>query len=241
MTANSLQAWVAILGALLTAVAGLLQYFTYRSRRDRMAAIGAAFSATVGSLASDSEIQRIAAAVLLRRFMRRGTEQGGARAPYRREAVEVITGVLRQVQAGQFQKALADGLRFAGSLAAADLQRCNLKDAYLGRKADDRSGLDLRQADFYGADCTGASFRGVLAAGAVFYEAVLDSAVFAGADLRGADFRMARLAGAEFSGARIGGARFQGATSVPREVAELLGDELVARQGAEVGARVTAR
>lgn len=241
MTASSIQAWVAIVGTLLTAAAGLLQYFSYRSRRDRLAAVGAAFSATVESLTSDSEIQRIAAAVLLRRFMRRGTEQAGAGGPYRLEAVEVTAGVLRQVPAGQFQKALADGLRYAGSLVGADLQRCNLKDAYLGRRTGDRSVLDLSDADFYGADCTGASFRDVVAVGAAFYEAVLDGAVFAGADLRRADFRMARLSGVNFSGARIGGARFQGATDVPDEVSDLLGNGLVANDGAEVGRRAVVR
>jgi uncharacterized protein YjbI with pentapeptide repeats len=102
-------------------------------------------------------------------------------------------------------------------LSDADLQHCNLKDAYLGRKAGDRSCLDL--------------------ANAVFYGAILGKAVFVGADLQGADFRMARLDGAKFTGARIGGAKFEGATSVPDELLSALGEDLVAPEGARVGAR----
>ena len=235
MSASSIQAWVAIVGALLTAALGLSRYFSYKSKRDRMAAVGAAFSTTVESLASDSEIERMAAAVLLRRFFDRGTEQGQGGAPYMRETVEVIAGALRQTQSGLLQKVLADGLRYAHTLVSADLQRCNLRDAYLGRKPGDKLRLNLSNADLFGADCTGASFRDVIANGSVFYEATLEGTVFIGAELKNADFRIAHLSGAKFSGAKIEGACFKEATDVPLEVAELLNDDLVGISGAEVG------
>jgi uncharacterized protein YjbI with pentapeptide repeats len=235
MSASSIQTWVAIVGALLTAVVGLLQYFRYRSRRDRMAAVGAAFSSTVASLASDNEIERMAAAVLLRRFFNRHTEQGAGRAPYKAETVEVIAGLLRQTQPGLFQKVLADGLRYANDLVSADLQKCILRDAYLGRRQDDKRRLDLSKADLWAADCAGASFRGVKAHHAVFYGAGLEGTVFIGAELQMANFRKARLAGARFSGAKIEGACFRGAEDVPPEVSELLNDDFVGLPGAEVG------
>jgi uncharacterized protein YjbI with pentapeptide repeats len=235
MSTSAIQAWVAIIGALLTAVLGLLRYFNYKSKRDRMTTVGASFSTTVESLMSDSEIERMAAAVLLRRFFDRGTEQGRGGAPYKRETVEVIAAVLRQVPSGLFQKVLADGLRYARNLVSADLQRCNLRDAYLGRKPGDKRCLNLSNADLFGADCTGASFREVIAKGSVFTEATLEGSVFIGAKLQQADFRRARLSGARFSGAYIEGARFEGAHDLPQEVAELLDDDLVGIPAAIVG------
>ncbi len=243
MSTSSIQVWVAIVGGLLTAILGILRYFNYKSRRDRLAAVGAAFSATVQNLASDNEIDRMAAAVLLRRFFERRTEQGKG---YRRETVDVIAGVLRQAQkSGPFQKALADSLRYAKKLISADLQRCNLTDAYLGRKQGDKHRLNLSNADLFGADCTDASFREVIAIGTVFYQAKLEGAVFVGAKLQEADFRDAKLQkadfrnaclkGAQFSGAKIEGARFQGARDLPPELSGLLSDDLVGLSGAEVG------
>jgi uncharacterized protein YjbI with pentapeptide repeats len=251
MSASSVQAWVAIVGGILTAVVGLLQYFRYRSKRDRMASVGTAFSATVESLKSDDEIERMAAAVLLRRFLERGTEQGGRGRPYKSETIEVIAGILRSLQTDEdkdkekhnFQKVLADGLRYARDLTSADLQRCNLRSAYLGRKPGDKWRLNMANADLFGADCTEASFREVVANEAVFYEATLERAVFADAKLRGADFRNACLKGAKFEGACLEGARFggakiegacfAGAVDIPQEVTECL-DGFVGKSGAEV-------
>lgn len=238
MAASSAQAWVGIIGGLLTALVGLLQYFRYQSRRDRMASVGAAFAATMESLTSDDDIERMAAAVLLRRFLDRKTEQGGRRRPYKKETVEVIAGILRYQQADNgdpiYQKALADGLRYARKLGSADLQRCNLRDAYLGRKPGDKWRLNLSNSDLFGADCASASFREVIANNAVFYEATLEKAVFIDAALRRADFREARLKGAKFRGAKIEGARFAGAHDIPREVSELLNDNFVGVPGAKV-------
>ena len=47
LTAAQWQAWVAVVGGLATAIVGLLKYFDFRSRRERAAAAGAAFIATV--------------------------------------------------------------------------------------------------------------------------------------------------------------------------------------------------
>jgi len=237
MSTSAIQAWVAIIGALLTAVLGLFRYFNYKSKRDRMTAVGTAFSATVKSLTSDDEVERIAAAVLLRRFFDSGTEQGRGGAPYRKETVEVIAGVLRKTGSGLFQKVLADGLRYAHkhNLVSADLQGCNLSGAYLGRKLGDKRVLNLSKADLFQANCAGASFREVKAKGTVFVDAKLEGTVFTGADLQNANFRGAHISGATFSGAKIEGTCFRGALDVPSEVAELLNDDRVGLSKAEVG------
>src|SRR3954471_3636859 len=132
----SVQAWIALVGGLGTAILGLLKYFDYRSKRDRQTMVGQTFNETVSSLASDDEIKRLAAAILLRRFFDRRTEQGAAGAPYQHEAIRVIAALLRTAETGQFQKLLADGLAFAPTLERADLQECNLAGAYLGDRPD---------------------------------------------------------------------------------------------------------
>jgi hypothetical protein len=234
VSAEVVQGWVAVVGALGASLLGLFKYFRYRSKRDRIAEVGASFALTVEALASDNGTSRMAGAVLLRRFFDRRTEQGAMGGPYVKETVEMMAGMLREEQPPHLQKVLADGLRYAIDLRGADLQNCNLQNAYIGRKAGDESVVDLSRADLYAARCERASFKGVRAREAVFMGADLTKAVFTEADCTGADFRYSKLAGAKFGGARIGGARFTEADGVPEEVASLLDERGVGRPEAVV-------
>jgi hypothetical protein len=220
MTAAA-QAWIAVGGAFLTAVVGLLKYFNYRSRRDRIALVGKEFSQVVEALSSDDELKKAAGAILLRRFFDRRSEMGSPRTPYEKEAIGVIAALLRKVEPGDFQKLLADSLAYAPSLRGADLQHCVLTGAYLGVRPGRR--VDLSAADLFEADLTGASLKGATAHGTVFYRASLRRTVFEGADLREADFREADLDGAKFAGAELAGAKFQGATNLPDDVSGVTG------------------
>ena len=150
------------IGALILTAMG---YAGFQRRRDRRAAIRETFDQVVASLASNDEITRLAAAILLRRFFDENSELGifnlrlGAwrrTTPYAQEAINVIAAVLRGVETGNFQKLLADGLAFAPDLQGADLQRVNLQNAYLGPH---RKVTALVGADLYRADVSGASFR----------------------------------------------------------------------------------
>jgi uncharacterized protein YjbI with pentapeptide repeats len=230
MTAAA-QAWIALIAAFVTAMVGVLKYFNYRNRRDRVALVGQSFSETVDALSSKDEIKQLAAAILLRRFFDRKTEQGSAGAPYQQEAIRVIAALLRTTETGQFQKLLADGLAYAPTLQEADLQACNLTGAYLGRRPGRR--VDLSHADLFQADLTRASLKGAVAVRTVFYDATLVGTVFEGADLTDADFRDADLADASFEDAVLSGARFSGATNVPRQILESLDAEQ--RMPARVG------
>lgn len=250
MTATALQAWIAVAGALLAGVLGIFRYFAYRTRRDRISLVGQAFNSTVEGLSSDADAKKLAAAILLRRFFDKETEQGAVGKPYEREAIAVIAALLRNTPAGELQKLLADGLAYASSLEAADLQECNLSRSYLGqrqrsvvahasirllsakrrsfRRIDDlgRSSasvpINLTGADLFHADLTSASLRDAIAENAVFYTAIARRTVFEGAHLEGADFREAELEGARFIGAWLERAKFEGALNVPREVSQLL-------------------
>lgn len=198
--------------ALLGTLLGILRYFNYRTKRDRIAAVGTAFETVVDALASENDVKRLAAAIRLRRFFDPASEVGAARAAYARDALGVIAGILREQPAGNFQKILADGLSHAPSLVGADLQRTNLQGAYLG-------GTDVSSADCYRADLSHASLKRAVARETVFYEARLVGTVFTEADLRGANFFRADLSRARFTGARLAGANFGGSRDVPMEIA----------------------
>jgi pentapeptide repeat protein len=249
--APALESWIAVVGSLLTAVFAIVRYFNYRSRRDRVSIVGQAFTSTIDGLGAEGEPKQLAAAILLRRFFDAETEQGAAGVPYGREAIGVIAALLRTARTGELQKLLADGLAYAPSLQGADLQGCNLSQAYLGKRLrasvphgsarllaasrlvlpwirpryeeDVRvSSVDLTEADLFDADLSGASLRGAIARRAVFYTALASGAVFEEAHLEGADFRRAKLAGARFRGAYLEGAKFNEAEDIPPEIAQLL-------------------
>lgn len=224
---SAVQGWIALVGGLGTALLGLLKYFNYRSRRDRISAVGLSFNQLIDSLASADPVRQSAAAILLRRFFDPRTEQGVSGTPYQREAVAIIAALLRtHTEGSELQKLLADGLAYAPTLRGADLQQCCFVGAYLGRRT--RNPVDLSDADLFEADLTGASLREVIGQRTVFYRATLRGTVFEEADLTGADFREADLEGARFRGARLTGARFADARGMPASVAELLGEDSVA-------------
>jgi hypothetical protein len=232
MATGDIQVWVGILGTFVTVGATVSSVLGFQRRRDRTAAVGSAFREIVDALASENATTQMAAAILIRRFFDAHAEQGSSGTPYASESVAVIAGLLRQTPTGQFQKALADGLRFAPSLADADLQGCNLERAFLGVKRPDKRVPNLERADFFEANLSGASLRGARANEAVFFGAELANTVlrdaqlvganFRGALLRGADFRGATLTGADFVEADIEGARFSGAVGIPDEIAPYL-------------------
>jgi hypothetical protein len=222
MSTSSVQVWVGIIGTLATIVVSILGVLHFQGRRDKAASVGSAFRNITDDLASDNATRRMAAAVVIRRFFDVRSEQGLGRTPYAKEALSVIAGLLRSEEAGHVQKALADSLRDAPSLKGADLQGCNLTEAYLGRKDADDKRADLTGADLFGADLTRASLKGIVAQGTAFRNAVLSRTVLTGADLRGANFSWAKLDGAKFDGARVEGALFEGAIDIPPDIASRL-------------------
>ena len=225
------------IGTLLTGLAALagaaitvFQYFKLTTYRDQLASSRKWFDDVVVSLSSEKEIDKLAGAILLRRFFDPDSEVNppgkdpDRKTPYAPEAVNVIAAILRGQPTGNFQKLLADGLAFAPSLHRADLQRTNLQNAYLGSRGDRMT--NLSQADFYRADLSGASLKGANASGAVFYQARMTDAVLRNADLRDANFYEADLLGANFDGAKLAGAKFGRARNVPAELTPFIEEEV---------------
>lgn len=86
----------------LAGLLGTFKYSSYRTRREKMVAVGEAFNFVVNPLASDVELKRLAAAILLRRFFDPKTEIGIEDTPYAGEAVNVISAFLRTQKTGPF-------------------------------------------------------------------------------------------------------------------------------------------
>jgi hypothetical protein len=213
--------------AVLAGILGVLKYFDYRTSRDKKMLVRRAFDSVVNSLASNVEVERMAGAILLRRFFDHKTEVGISGTPYWKEAVYVTAAILRGQVTGNFQKLLADGLAFAPGLERADLQKTNLQFAYLGSRktAGSPSGqvtTDLSYADFYRADLSWASLKRAKALGAIFYQARMHNTVLTGADLREANFFEADLKGAKFDEAQLRGADFKSARNIPLAIASKL-------------------
>jgi hypothetical protein len=219
---------IAISGAIVTA----WRFLGIKSRYEKMAAVREGFRSVIDSLASGNEIMMLSGAVLLRRFLQPHTELGLDKTPYAHECVLVITAILRDERQlpEAIQKILADSLAYAPNLRAADFQRTNLRNAYLGDRI--RKGIDVSDADFYRANLTKASLKGITAKKTVFYKSVLKQSVLRGADLTGADFRQANLEGADFDQAELldaqfddavlAGARFKNARNLPTGITDKL-------------------
>jgi hypothetical protein len=215
---KNLAAFATGLTAVIGAIIAALQYLnaTLTKHREKVAAVRRSFEGVLTSLASENEVDKLAGAILLRRFFDPTTEVNTKDTPYAAEAINVIAAILRGQPSGNFQKLLADGLAFAPSLRRADLQRTNLHNAYLGSRGNKI--VDLAYADFYRADLSGASLKGAKACHAVFYQARMTSAVLRDADLRGANFFEADLCGVNFDGARLANATFERTRNIPPEL-----------------------
>ena len=204
---------------LVAAIYGVLQFVRIKSRREQQAEIRSAFALTVQGLSSDDPVERMVAAILLRRFYDRNSEFSLRPHWYRWkhpiypvDTTRVLTAMLRQEPTGPLQKLLAEGLAYAPSLVLADLQQVNLTEAFLGhREGQKRPPIDMSKADLFGADLSGASLRGATARSTVFYRAKAVKAKFVLADVAGANFKESDVRGAVFSGANLRDANFTGA------------------------------
>jgi len=218
---NLAAAGLAVIGALL----GLGQYYSFRTKRDRIAEVGRAFASVVAGLGSDSLVERLANAALLRRFWDPASEYG-KRLPYAEDAVKVAAAGLKQEPTGPVQKLLADELRTAPRRTARSFQRANLRDVYWG--ADTNRGekrVSLKKADFFRADLSQASLRNAVLTEAQFREAHLVGAKLIGANCSKTNFEYANLRGADFTDAKLRGARFMDASNVPLGIIEHLNDK----------------
>lgn len=130
---NSIIAGTTALVSLIAAVLAIFKYFDVRSKREQREMVGAAFKEVVSTLAGADRVERLASAILLRRFFSANSEYAKPDMPYAAEAIDVIASTLRGEPTGDVQKVLGDGLAYVSSrdLTHKDFQRVNLTDVYL--------------------------------------------------------------------------------------------------------------
>lgn len=213
---------VTLLGLLFTIFKIYEKNIYAKITKARLENIRESFYKVVKGLSSNNPSEKIASAILLRRFFNPESEFAVEatkknNVPYSDETINVLAGLLRYEKTSDFQKILGDGLSFAQNLNEADLQRTNLQNVYLSRK-----GLSLIKTDFFGADLSRASLKNVNAEGAIFYEARLENTVFVGTNLKKANFSNANLLNANFGGANLEGANFFGAVNIPTYILDNL-------------------
>lgn len=208
------------------------RYVSANSKEKKLISVKASFVAIVEQLSASSETEKISAAILLRRFFDANTEMGLRGRPFKKEAVNLISGMLKVEPAGRLQKTLAEGLIYAVSVINQDLQKVNLHDVHLGKSLDYKLLTfrwtlkfwkhprlnffmqrfpDFTGSDFYKSDLSKASFSNCDLVGCVFYQADCRETVFKHAKAMQANFEEADLEGANFLGANLKGATFEGA------------------------------
>ena len=208
--------------ALFTIVGAILSFYIYdylgiKSKRVKVAEAKDSFDKIVGNLSYADKTTKLAAAIMLRRFLDRQNKR--KRTFLFQESVNVISSMLKVLPTGIFQKTLADGLAHAGNLARVDLQKTNLQDVYLGRK--DETVITVTDTDFYLADLSYALLEHV-SGKAIFYRAILFCTQIKNSDLTGSSFREADLTRVNFKNVILKDADFTDALNVPLRIKEKL-------------------
>lgn len=223
---------LSIIGVLLALVVTLWRYVSANSKQAKLSSVKASFISIVEQLSASSETEKISAAILLRRFFDAKTEMGLKGRPFKKEAVNLISGMLKVEPVGRLQKTLAEGLIYAVSVTNQDLQKVNLHDVHLGKSLGSKFWTfrwnfkfwkyprlkvfmqrfpDFTGSDFYQSDLSKASFSYCDLVGCVFYQADCRQTVFKYAKVMEANFDEADLEGAKFIGANLKGSTFKGA------------------------------
>lgn len=196
--------------------------------KEKLVSIQNSFNTIVGKLSSDNMSEKIASAILLRRFFDKDSEFGvDNTAPFSSSAINVIAAILRYEKTSDFQKILGDSLKHCPKLQSIDFQRTNLKNVYFSSNND--IPIDISESDFYGADLSHASLRNIIAKKCQFYESRLCNTVFRNANLTKANFMYSDLDGSNFEDAILTEANFQNAINIPTNISEHLDKEGIYR------------
>ena len=122
---------IAIVGITSAIVHGALKYLQEIRRAKELERDNykKSFGELVSQLNSDNTSAQLSASILLRRYFKDTPEDD--KKELRKEAIDVISSLLRVLPTGVLQKTLADGLGFATDLSGCDLQKTNLQDVLL--------------------------------------------------------------------------------------------------------------
>lgn len=163
---------------------------------------------------------QLSASILLRRYFKDTPEDD--KKELRKEAIDVISSLLRVQSTGVLQKTLADGLGFATDLSGCDLQKTNLQDVLLDNKKQE---ILMNKTDLFLSDLSFANLEGIKGHGIIFYNAILFYARIRNCDFTDANFRGADLNGVVFKNCILKGADFTDARFIPSFIKNNLDEE----------------
>lgn len=228
---ENIELLIVLFTAVSAIVFAIIKFFDFKTKSQTLASIRSSFDSIVEKLSSENEIEKISAAILLRRFFDKKTEEGGKRTPYVKETINVIASLLRNLPTCIFQKTLADGLSYTIDLQNVDFQKANFQQSYLGRK--DGKAIDISVADFFRADFSQALIDNVIAVKTIFYQARFHQTTIKNSDCQGANFCGTDLLGARFDKVNLLGANFRNAVNIPEVITEHLDQDFVYREKVE--------
>lgn len=198
----------------------LFEYFGWETDGQKKKSYMESFNNVVEMLASGNLAQQLSAAVLLRRFF--DIKWHNDTYFFKKETINLISGILRTLSVGVYQKTLADSLAYSKDLSYVDLQKCNLQNAFLGVKRIDDAKLNvlendliLYKTDFFMSDLSYALIDHVNGDYAIFYHAILCSASIKNSSFRNANFSNADLRNVSFENVNLYGANFSNAKNLP--------------------------
>ncbi len=195
------------------------------------------FEITTKGLYSNNQTERIASAILLRRYLNKTNREGKNSISYKAEALNVIASLLKIEKCSEFQKTLADSLSYAYDMKALDLQYANIQNASIKpslkflakdlplfcRNNEANFKIHMNSADLFMADLSYSTICRVDFTEAVFYGANLHGASFKGCDFTKANFKDAYLKDVSFDeGCVLQGACFKGASGAPKEIIKFI-------------------
>ena len=206
---------IAALATLVVSIVKLIDYIA-KERHSLTDNMHNNFNATLNGLKSESITERITSAILLRRYINDLNFRRKA-TPYKKDALNVISSLLRITPCGEFQKTLSDSLSFTRDIRYQDFQYTNLQNAII--KLSNNKCIDISNADFFMADLSYASLNNAVCKNAIFNCCNMRKTTFRNCNLSQCDFRGANLEGVRFlEKTTLQNAKFSGAMNIPADM-----------------------
>ena len=217
---------IVVLASFLVGLYKLMDYII-KKKQDARDVIKQEYDQTLLGVYSANLHEKIASAILLRRFLLSNTYAGrGRKKSYYEDTIDVIVSMLRIERCSPFQKTLADSLAWANDMSQQDLQFVNLQNTSIKPpKNVTHTTIDISSADLFMADLSYATLKNIKAHQTYFINTILNKCTFRDSDLSGAVFRNADLSEVRFLNTRLDGANFNGAINIPEKILLMLNAE----------------
>jgi uncharacterized protein YjbI with pentapeptide repeats len=213
--------FLAVCAVIIAIVYGVLkfifEYSNIKSKNKLREEYRKSFTKIVANLSSKDHTTQLSSAILLRSFFNKEVYKNAPNLA--KEAIDVISSLIRTLPTTIFQKTLADGLSYAKDLSSCDFQKTNLQDVFLGKKEGE---LLMNKTDLFLADLSYANLKNIVGHEIVFYRSILFCTRIKDCDFTKANFTGADLTGVYFENCTLTDANFSHAINIPESIQEKL-------------------